>query len=246
MAGLLKFTEYFNFQNHLDHFYIGTVVDNDDPLKKGRAKVTIPNFLDGQNLKKTRTEAEIKEVLPWINPLLEISNHGYRQAPPEIGDLLRISFPYEDCHFGMYDFYMNTTNNSLVHKNAAVFDENGNYKYILGEQDSLGTYYVVNKKDKYEKFHHVSGFEVLINKDGKYKINIPENWEVEITKKVDIHAEDIIKIKSDIEIELNGADLTSARQYDTTRHFCPYVFTFVDGFLVDGDPKVKHKSAFFP
>lgn len=70
--------------------WLGKVVDNNDPRKKGRVRVHIPLLTD---------EIPVEE-LPWYRPKLEVDGKSFRL--PDIGKLVSVEFPSDRIYDGEY------------------------------------------------------------------------------------------------------------------------------------------------
>lgn len=147
--------------------WIGEVVDNADPKKQGRVKVTIPGLLEGD-----------KESLPWV--LMENST-GFGGTGtdssfivPVMGAKLNIHFPYDDIYFPVYrGFYQS----SSTHQTA--FD--GNYPHKYGYQAGE-TKVVIDRETNQVEIETGNGVKLTISSAGdivlegptKLKLKAPE------------------------------------------------------------------------
>ena len=87
---LLKMSEHFRRPELWNwKYYRAKVVDNKDPLKIGRARVTIDGiYPEGKN-----------DLLPWVSRLTD--NLKTFEAP-EVGDELCVIFPFDDVYHPFY------------------------------------------------------------------------------------------------------------------------------------------------
>lgn len=148
------------FDDHLKKPHKGKVVENDDPEKKCRLKVTVPGVLEGAI-----------EDLPWCLPVFP---SGFGESDkfsqiiiPEIGTELVIDFPTGDSQMPHYS--------SRWHINKVPDEFKENYPHRYGYKDSNGTYYYNDRKTKEFKFHHCSGFEFTIDENGNFDLKTPGN-----------------------------------------------------------------------
>jgi hypothetical protein len=112
-------------------YFEGIVVDNNDPKKRCRLKVSIIGLLEG------------KKALPWMYPLTP-SGMGQSSTTgevniPEIGTPITCLFPFGSIYIGFYAW--NTKNDTAV---PDVFKTN--YPDRYGSVDSTGYSRVVDKK----------------------------------------------------------------------------------------------------
>jgi hypothetical protein len=87
-----------------DALHIGKVVMNDDPEKLQRIKITIPGFMDGEDIGS----------LPWLGPIHPSgfgmsSEYGVVRVPM-VGSLVVAKFQNGDIHHGLYIGYVPTSN----------------------------------------------------------------------------------------------------------------------------------------
>lgn len=148
------------FSDPLGKPHKGKVVENKDPEMKCRLKVVVPGILEGAT-----------EDLPWCLPVFP---SGFGESDkfsqiiiPEIGTELVIDFPTGDSQMPHYSSRWH------IHQVPEVFKEN--YPDRYGYMDRNGTYYYNDKKTKDFVFHHCSGFEFTIDKDGNFWLKTPGN-----------------------------------------------------------------------
>lgn len=235
---LVKWGEFIKPRQDLKRHFVGKVLSVNDPEQLGRVKVIIENYMDGQNFARSRSDAEVKSALPWCSPFESYGLFGKTQYIPEIDDLVKVYFPDEDPHFPFYEGYMVNKNNSLAKVMSSVFGGT-DYPKISGELSADGTYIAVNQTKKTIDFKHSSGLRFEVTTTGKCKLTLPEGYEVEIEKNLNLHAKETIKIDSNINIELNGNQVNSARSGDRTTHLCLAYGSPVSGSIVSGNPRVK-------
>jgi len=146
----------------LKRVYKGIVVDNVDPLKLKRVKVSILGFIEGS-----------ASELPWCFPKNETflggSNNSGKVAVPEVGSELEVRFPFEDIYSPFYDGYWCSSKTSIS-------DFDADYPNSYGFKDSTGTKLVINKAQKTLKFDHTSGITFEMSQDGKLTIDIPQDF----------------------------------------------------------------------
>lgn len=138
--------------------WIGTVVDNVDPKKQGRVKVSIPGLMEDD-----------AEKLPWVlmeNP----TGAGGTGADgsfivPKMGAKLNIHFPYDDLHFPVYrGFYQS----SSTHQSA--FDDNYPEKYGFQAGE---TKVVVDRQTNEMEIETANGVKLKISAAGDIEVEGP-------------------------------------------------------------------------
>jgi len=228
---LIKLAEFVRTNKPYEKVYQGKVVDNNDPLKLGRIKVTIDHYLEGD-----------KEILPWITAKQQYSILGKVLIIPEIDDIVDIEFLDDDPYSMAYTFYNINKQNSLPIIEESIFGSD--YPKTSGAIDSTGTYLVINKEKNTLKFHHSTGLDLEIDGQDNLKLKVTGKLEAEIEKTLKVYAKEKIQIISDTIIELNpdiilGAILDSARNTDETTHLCSVLGSPVKGLITGGNKKVK-------
>ena len=151
---LLKFVEHFKRQDTIPSKVRGTVVDNDDPLRRGRVRCTIPGVFPDDT-----PTAE----LPWCFPLKAIGLGGGNDSSslvvPNINSTLVIEFLFNDIYA---PFYTGVWDSDDTH--AGIFDED--YPLSYGSTDETGTYWKINRKKLTAEFNHATGSGVKFKADG--------------------------------------------------------------------------------
>jgi hypothetical protein len=147
--------------------WIGEVVDNNDPKKLGRVKVTIAGLLEGD-----------AASLPWV--MMENSTgfggNGTDSSfiVPLVGSKLNIHFMYDDIYFPVYRGFYQSAN---THQSA--FDSNYPNKFgiVSGE-----TKLVIDRNENTVSIETANGVKINISSAGdltiegptKIKIDAPE------------------------------------------------------------------------
>jgi len=170
---LIKLPEWLERNQNLKIPHYGKVVDNLDPKKLGRIKVEIKELVEGS-----------PDKLPWSypeNPSFLGGNNkvGYFTVP-EIGSEVIIKFPTEDIYQSFYSGYWHTS------KNYKMSHFNTDYPETFGWEDSTGTWWTVNKQQKCVNFHHTSGADVKIDKDGNIDVYTPGYLHIVADKEINI------------------------------------------------------------
>lgn len=136
--------------------FVGTVVNNVDPLGINRVQVTIPGRLDAG------TE------LPWMAPM-RVSPFGQGAGfgvygAPQIGSQVLIEA--QDGHLD-HAFYVSGYY-GVSNANAQFASPD-----VWGFQDPSGTFLIVNLVTKTWTFHHVSGLQYSYDASGNYVMQTP-------------------------------------------------------------------------
>jgi len=138
--------------------YVGTVMENNDPLKLSRVKVRVTE-LHG-------TPSEIPDsCLPWINQQPSISGGGNSNfSIPEVGSTVKVEYPNSNVNFGYYSAGAITPSNRNTN-----FDTN--YPNAYGFSDSTGNVFKIDKVSKTMTITHSSGVTININSAGNISVD---------------------------------------------------------------------------
>lgn len=134
--------------------YIGEVIDNNDPERLKRIKVSISLW-----------DMLTDEQLQWVTPESSTSsspdtdNHNI----PEVGSSVKVSFNNNDPNEPVY-----TGAGVTESTKCSLFDEG--YPNTYGQKDSIGNFTMHNKETGVSVFHHNSGTEVQIDPDGSFAL----------------------------------------------------------------------------
>ncbi|QJT71159.1 hypothetical protein GR11A_00122 [Vibrio phage vB_VcorM_GR11A] len=139
----------------------GTVVFNQDPLRLGRIKCTVPPFLVGS-----------PDDLPWVickNPTgLGGNPNNSSFHVPIIGSEVCIEFPW-----GVYmPVYSGFWQSMTTHQ--TLFDED--YPNTYGWRDGNGNYWKINKTVGYTRFEHESGSYIQFDRNGDVRQHTARNF----------------------------------------------------------------------
>jgi hypothetical protein len=133
----------------------GLVVFNNDPEKRQRIKVLIPNLLEGN-----------PDDLPWIGPAVQsgfgMTNTAVSVAVPVIDSVVMVTFQDGDLNYGMYDSSLHTALSNQLNDLAA------NYPNRRGWVDPAGNVCYVDITPGQTTFHlrHISGTNFTIANSG--------------------------------------------------------------------------------
>lgn len=154
--------------------YTALVVDNNDPEKRERVRIRIPQI--------HRNVPDDK--LPWSMPMREGqaqagSGVGAVRVPPA-GSQLFVKYDADDPH-NMY--YGGSPTVDTVHEENELLDED--YPDTYGDVDQAGNKWSINTRQNTITFQHVSGTVVHI--DGSGNVNIVSKKDINLGAKGDIN-----------------------------------------------------------
>lgn len=180
----------------LNTIYYGQVMDIEDPTKQGRIKVKLTEVFGESDPKQT----------PWIYPL------GYNAGlklfnVPDLNTEVGVIF-IEDFYTGFYGI------GRYPKGEAKIFDED--YPNLYGFEDAQGNYFTVNKKTGEVKFHHLSGNEIIMDKEGNTKAKLVGSLDVETAKDINIKTSATVKVSAS-KVELGSGGKQIARVGDTVQ-----------------------------
>lgn len=145
-----------DYKDPYQQSYTGKVVDNKDPDKLKRVKVLISIW-----------DYMTDDQLPWVKQIgdgaVGNSADNATHDVPEIGSEVSVSFPKGQADDPRYSGVETTTENK-----CSLFDEF--YPNTYGNKDSAGNFNITNKETGITVYHHNSGTELQIDKDGSYTI----------------------------------------------------------------------------
>lgn len=192
--------------------YLGTVVDNNDPLKLGRLKILTDLYDDLD-----------ADSIPWASPLLDYflgnSVNAISFSVPELGSQVRVSFPSKDKYA---PFYSGCELNS--ENKCTFFDDD--YPNCYGTKDSVGNFIKVNKATKYVTIQHSSTTNLQLAPDGTAMVTNPNGTTITFDSIGNLNierAKSVSTICNDFSI-YNGTSL-----FDTT------TTTFTGSVQINGD-----------
>lgn len=159
----------------IQNFYVGKVLNNEDPKKLGRVKVSIVEIFGEQPVEK----------LPWCSPFL---NSPSEFNCPEVGDLIVVYFPYGIAYFPFFFGHWHLTTN-----HDSLFD--ADYPNTVGFNRG-GFSITYNKVKKEYTISHPEGTTVSIGGDGTISFNTNKN--------LNINAKEGVNISSDGNISISG------------------------------------------
>ena len=167
--------------------YFGIVKDIEDPTKQGRIRVSLPEVYGDADPKFT----------PWIYPL------GYNSGlklfnVPDLGTEVGVVF-IKDFYTGFYGI------GHYPKGQAKIFDTD--YPNLYGFEDAQGNYFTCNKKTGDVVFHHSSGTEIKLDKEGNTEAKITGTLKVTISKNVDVTADNVNVSAKDVTVKASTAKI---------------------------------------
>lgn len=144
----------------LSQSHVGVVVDNNDPEKLNRVKVSIDMW-----------DHLTTEQLDWVRPKRDCFLGGSPDSTshyiPEVGTEVRVTFPNGDERDPQYEGVEINEGNK-----CSLFDEY--YPNTYGEKDSAGNFNITNKQTKITVKRFASGSSIQADPDGSISIYTPD------------------------------------------------------------------------
>lgn len=171
--------------DYTNDYIAGVVVFNEDPERRQRIKVSIPNLLEGP-----------VGDLPWIAPIL---NSGFGITPsastvsvPAVGTKVWVEFQEGNLDFGVAHGYIQSAAEKLPAELAV------NYPRRRGWVDPAGnTHFIdVTSGSEIMLLRHKSGTELTIFPDGRVKVSSVTKIDMEAAESISFKAP-TVKIEAD-------------------------------------------------
>jgi len=170
-------------------YYVGTVVNDNDPKKLGRVKVSIPEIYGEADTDK----------LPWVSSI----GNPKTFKTPNMGSKLIIFFPFGMAYFPFSLGYWHFTST-----HSTYFD--ADYPNTFGIDDSFKVKF--NKVDKSFELLNPDGAYFKIKPDGGLEFNAlmvckfitGDNFEIESTKKIKLTSTEDTEINSSQKVKIDG------------------------------------------
>lgn len=170
-------------------YYPGKVVDNKDPMKKGRCRIRVFGIY-GDSIGD--------DDLPWADcdNAFNGSEKGSFVVPP-IGALVNVRFDGNDLYMPRY------TSKVVLSPDKMVSNPLGDYPdtMVFFETDN-GDYFKINRKTGETNYNHRSGVKISISKSGDVEISNTnaEGGQIAITSSGDLS----LQSKGDILLNARG------------------------------------------
>ncbi len=155
--------------NHQELYHIGIVVENNDPKKMQRIKVSVPN----------KMEAPIEE-LDWIGPISRsafgVGDFFGTMNVPALGSVVLVYFQAGDIKYGLYEGSAISVN---FHPHPQLLI---NYPRRYGFCDPAGNYMYIDYTPDQVSMHlyHKSGTNIDVDNTGNVVGHIVANWRMKI------------------------------------------------------------------
>lgn len=166
-------------------FLIAKVVENNDPLKMQRVKVTIPQLLEGDT-----------EKLPWVLPVVPSSLGGNTKTAlevsvPPVGSHVVIVLQNNDVNYGLIV-------GSLPPSSGELGVLETNYPNRRGWVDRAGNHFFVDTLEGQVsiEIRHASGTTVNIDKDGNLTVTTEGNTSINASGDLAIESSGGMKLTS--------------------------------------------------
>lgn len=157
--------------DYSQNYFIGKVVDNNDPMKLRRVKCSIPNMFEEQDPGK----------MPWIAPMFfgMVANGGGKGSAhlaPAIGTELVIEFQMGSPLHGLYiasPMRPDQLPPELI---------DADWQWTYGWKDPTGNIFLINSKagSNTIRLFHASGTEIKIDNAGKIIVHGVSDVQVQI------------------------------------------------------------------
>ncbi len=190
---------------HEYRIYMATVVDDNDPEKFQRIRVTVPGLLDGAN-----------DVLPWVLPIQSSlfgtgQSHGVMGVPP-IGSTVLVHFQGNDMLYGMQ-----VGNPSIKNSDLGPLTEN--YPKRYGFRDPIGNHFYIDTTPGQTtvNFTHISGMMIDVTNTGTINVHTPDHLNIRVVKNATVQIDGNAKIgvNGNTEVQVGG-NLTAGVQGSVT------------------------------
>ena len=153
-----------------DILYQGTVVDNNDPLKLGRVRVRVSQFMPDGIINSSHCPWAVMRRTGWGGSA-ELSSF----AIPNVNSKVLVQFNGGDIYSPVYE-------TNPVDSSSKLTDMDTHYPSRFGWKDPDGSSLVTDLVDHTLDYVHRSGFEFHIRQDGNVDILMPQDKVESITR----------------------------------------------------------------
>lgn len=177
--------------------FIGKVIDVNDPEKRQRVKLRIPQLHRGVP----------DNLLPWTRPSSSQgganagAGAGSVRVPPK-GATLYGNLEGNDPH---NIHYGGSPTIDSAHKDNEILNED--YPHTFGEVDHAGNKTVTNTQKNTKTYVHKSGTTIHISADGSVSISTPKDVNVSAKAGINVAADGNINIHAKGALNLKGAPI---------------------------------------
>lgn len=145
-------------------YHLGMVVENNDPLKMQRIKVTVPNRMEGP-----------VADLDWVGPIAQspfgVGPNFGSMFVPAIGSVVLVYFQDDNIKYGLY------AGSAISVKHTPHNELLTNYPKRYGFSDPAGNLFYTDYTDGQVKLHikHKSGTQITVDNAGNVTLNVVGN-----------------------------------------------------------------------
>jgi hypothetical protein len=173
--------------------YLGTVVENDDPLMIERVKVTIPEMFEGP-----------AESLPWVarNSTGSVpggtDGFGHFNLPPRKGVQLVVFFQDGNPQYPMYEAYP-------IQTDERPTEGQTNYLYRYGHKDPRSNVFFIDTLESADPQAYLklaAGVEISVGDTAKVRVTIDDDVTGELKAKLNLHIVDDVTITADANVNI--------------------------------------------
>lgn len=206
-------------QDYAGQLFEGTVVNNQDPLHKGRFQVSVPGLFE---------EGE----LPWIGNVRESPfgmGDGFgTYGAPAVGSTVIIQLQHGDSKYGYKEGH--------VPKNGQIpveFQSPNTWGY----KDPSGNTLVVNMDAGTYTFTHSSGTTYTIGQDGSLDADIKSNVNINVNGNVNLNTTGDLNasVSGDSTIETSNATIDAQLTTITGETIIEGLLRVMAGMIIEGD-----------
>lgn len=173
------------------NIFTGTVVDNNDPLKLERVKVSVTGLYEGDTT-----------LFPWCVSFKRMffgSGSGYGEfGVPRQGSKVAVMLQHGDPHFPIYL-------GAILQSGNPVAEAATNYPNRYGFKDPVGNLFYIDMTSGEVKFQHKSGTTITIANNGDVTVTAVGNVTETITGNLAISAGGTINITATGNMALTAA-----------------------------------------
>lgn len=192
----------------LNGIYRGKVLDNNDPLKRGRVKIEVyPYLVSKETVKQNNLvgfDGINTSVLPWATPAFGLfAGAGLNQGcfcVPDIDSFVFVFFENGDIYSPTYFAEAQTAAYGI----PVETDEDYPYKKVWKTKNDI----VISINDaisnRFVKIEHPAGTSILIDKDGNITIDSQKNINLIAEEVINVTAESDVNITSSADININS------------------------------------------
>lgn len=177
-------------------YFLAQVVENNDPLQKGRIKVRVPNL--------------IEENYPWVNLVQPVgfgsSANAIALSVPAVDSIVMVFFERGDLQFG---FCVGTIPTAAANLGPLAV----NYPNRYGFVDPAGnSFYVDTTEGSTEvEFKHKSGTTFKVLNDGTVEVDAPGKLNLKAS------GDTLIQSGGNLDIRASGRTTLTTQRFDVNQ-----------------------------